>query len=389
MTSKRDTILELKNVKLVIGNGFDLHCGLKTKYRDYFLSDKNKNEYFKKWINDYKSKAMNYVNFSLSNHKDFWLDFDNFDKTNLWTFFFYLTSNIEPNEQLDWKWCEIEKTILQWVYNKDSRNENISFYSVYLLLSGNYKSSYSENIYILASVAYRKNGEKQIYSTKEFYNLLLKELKLFEKEFGDYIYYQIFDRLCSKYGNKVYINNFPEKTNEAINQLCTRDNIVSIESFNYSSIEIQELESKFHNINGNVDNPIFGVDSSAFFPPDERYIFTKTNRRMELDMIEHKSYEQVDFDNIIIYGHSLNSSDYSYFFSIFDKIDIIDFKNNSKIVFAYSIYDKTKIEKIKSDYRLAIFSLFQEYSKYKGNKEFPNRLLDALTTQGKVLLYEL
>ena len=38
MLSKKEVINNLKNVKLILGNGFDLHCGLKSKYSDYFES---------------------------------------------------------------------------------------------------------------------------------------------------------------------------------------------------------------------------------------------------------------------------------------------------------------------------------------------------------------
>ena len=34
---KKDLIKQLFNVKLIIGNGFDLSCGIKTKYSDYIL----------------------------------------------------------------------------------------------------------------------------------------------------------------------------------------------------------------------------------------------------------------------------------------------------------------------------------------------------------------
>lgn len=43
-----------------------------------------------------------------------------------------------------------------------------------------------------------------------------------------------------------------------------------------------------HNINGNTARPIFGIDSDAFLAPDPRYIFSKTSRRMELDMLNEK-----------------------------------------------------------------------------------------------------
>lgn len=36
MEAKQSVIQNLRNVKLIIGNGFDLKCKLKTKYSDYF-----------------------------------------------------------------------------------------------------------------------------------------------------------------------------------------------------------------------------------------------------------------------------------------------------------------------------------------------------------------
>lgn len=53
MKSKREIINELKNVKLVIGNGFDLYCGLKTSYSDYFNNDSSKNKVLEDWYNQF------------------------------------------------------------------------------------------------------------------------------------------------------------------------------------------------------------------------------------------------------------------------------------------------------------------------------------------------
>ena len=40
MIEKERFIQSLPNVKLVLGNGFDLYCGLKTKYEHFFKNDK-------------------------------------------------------------------------------------------------------------------------------------------------------------------------------------------------------------------------------------------------------------------------------------------------------------------------------------------------------------
>ena len=396
MTNKENTVLNLENVKIVLGNGYDLFCGLKTKYKDYFSSNPSKNTYIKSWLNEFMKdlciSPMSYVNFSLKENKDFWLDCQGFEELSVWDFFFYLVSDIQPDVQEEWCWCDIEKVMQRWLYEPSDQNEyieNSSWYTVYRLLSGNYSKSCDGKIYVLASIIYKKNNEQCIYSIDKFYNFLLIELKKFERKFGYYIDNLIHDRTNESFGIVRYRNNYSLISRALIEKLCAIDNISSIESFNYDFIEVDELKNKFHNINGSINSPIFGVDSSLFFAPDPRYIFTKTNRRMELDMDTDDAYAQEEFNNIVFFGHSLTASDYSYFFSIFDKIDIIDLTKKSKIVFAYAIYDEELEDKIKSDYRLAIFSLFQEYSIYKGNKDAPNRLLDALTTQGKIILYEI
>ncbi len=388
MIGKEELVKNLKNVKIVIGNGFDLHCKLPTRYRDYFLHDKSKNDYFKSWISSFSPQAKNFIK---DKNIDSWRNFEHFDKATIWDFYFYLVSNIESDSQCDWKWCDIEKVMLEWLYENEEQNSNKSgkcWKYVFDIIRG-IDNTYDDCLWILASVAYKKNNERAFETISNFYQFLLKQLKLFERNFGEYIsnlIYNSYKKRIGVYSPNTKYANFVDKT---INDLCNVDNLVSIESFNYGAIDWGEYKSIFHNINGNFDNPIFGIDSSAFFAPDPRYIFTKTSRRMELDMLEYHVYEQVGFENIIIYGHSLNSSDYSYFFSLFDKIKITDFSNQSIIVFAYSIYDEKKAESIEQNYRLAIFNLFQEYSKYKGNKENPNRLLDALTTQGKILMYEI
>ena len=65
MKSKREIINELKNVKLVIGNGFDLYCGLKTSYSDYFNNDSSKNEKLEELVSGFSKTTTMNLNFSL------------------------------------------------------------------------------------------------------------------------------------------------------------------------------------------------------------------------------------------------------------------------------------------------------------------------------------
>ena len=90
--TKEEMIKDLKNVKLVIGNGYDLHCGLKSSYADFFMRDVDKNDYFNKWLDEFEEK--NSLNdFGTEQSKeDVWVEFKNIDKLNIWDLFFYINN---------------------------------------------------------------------------------------------------------------------------------------------------------------------------------------------------------------------------------------------------------------------------------------------------------
>lgn len=390
MKAKSEVVKSLKNVKLVIGNGFDLYCHLKTSYSDYFRYDNGKNNYFKDWIDKFWNRAWWYVDVNDENHREYWIDFDNWDIVNVWDFFFFLVSQEKDVDITKWRWCDIESKIEESLSDplgsKDCYKWSLVFNLLFQKKGADY---YSLETCILASVVYRKNCEKIFSSKNEFYEFLLQQLKLFEKNFGRYIYHQHVNDTMRNSGYITENSLFKADSRSTIERLCDPKNLVSIDSFNYDSVDIPELEHIFHNINGDIDAPIFGIDSSKFRVDDPRNIFSKTNRRMELDMMKDHTFEPDIFDNLIIFGHSLNPADYSYFFSVFDKIEITNLGKDTKIIFAFSIYDENRREQIKSGLRKAVFRLFHDYSIYKGNETFANRLLDALTTQGKVLMFEI
>ena len=230
---------------------------------------------------------------------------------------------------------------------------------------------------------YNPEGFKNI---DEFYYYILDELNQFEKEFGKFI-----DKKRYPYRNfltKIPNTDFEKRSKMTLQELCSIDNLVSIDSFNYDDIGDDNLNKLLHNINGNLENPIFGIDSNLCRASDPRFIFTKTNRRMELEMINFECQKDIAFDNVIVYGHSLSSNDYSYFFPLLDKLEMTNFLSNKKIIFGFSVYDREKETEIKRKNRLNIQKLFEAYANYKGLKDV-NRLLDSLTTQNRVLTYEI
>ena len=392
MENKHQIVHELYNVKLIIGNGFDLHCHLKTSYADYFLYDETKNAELGEWIENFHDKAIDYLKHT-SNYNDSWVNLKNFDCFNVWDVLFYIVSS-GNGEIVKWNWCNIEETIAECLSGKSNnyRINRFNFEIVYEILNGNNnfnQMKIDENAYIIAGFIYKKNNEKQFNSKKDFYYFLLNQLNSFELNFGQYIYAQHCDDSHSVFSSTIYNDEFKRESLETLEALCTLDNLTSVDTFNYDTPECEKIEEIVHNINGNIKSPIFGIDSDSFLAPDPRHIFTKTSRRLEFEM-KHKEIEPLfNYENVIIFGCSLNKADYNYFFSIFDKLNITSENNDSKIVFAYSVYDNNKRKNICTALKENVFLLFQEYSKYIGISTYPTRLLELLMIQRKIIFFEI
>lgn len=384
-------IKDLKNVKLVIGNGYDLHCGLKSSYADFFMRDADKNNYFNKWLDEFKEKISLNAFTTEQSKEDVWVEFKSIDELNIWDLFFYIeTKTTNQNNKEAWLWCDIETVMYNSLKSYDSRECNTNLFRwehVYKAITKKMPKEFKFwKIYVMAKVILEKRNMEKFKNIDEFYYYILDELNQFEKEFGMFI-----DKKRYLYSNfllKIPNTDFEKRSKMTLQELCNVDNLVSIDSFNYDDIGDENLNKILHNINGNLENPIFGIDSNLCRASDPRFIFTKTNRRMELEMIDFECQKDIAFDNVIVYGHSLSSNDYSYFFPLLDKLEMTNFLSNKKIIFGFSVYDMEKETEIKRKNRLNIQKLFEAYANYKGLKDV-NRLLDSLTTQNRVLTYEI
>lgn len=389
--TKEEMIKDLKNVKLVIGNGYDLHCGLESSYADFFMRDADKNNYFNKWLDEFKEKISLNAFTTEQSKEDVWVEFKSIDELNIWDLFFYIeTKTTNQNNNEAWLWCDIETVMYNSLKSYDSRECNTNLFRwehVYKAITKKMPKEFKFwKIYVMAKVVLEKRNMEGFKNIDEFYCYILDELNQFEKEFGKFI-----DKKRYPYRNfltKIPNTDFEKRSKMTLQELCNVDNLVSIDSFNYDDIGDENLNKILHNINGNLENPIFGIDSNLCRASDPRFIFTKTNRRMELEMIDFECQKDIVFDNVIVYGHSLSSNDYSYFFPLLDKLEMTNFLSNKKIIFGFSVYDMEKETEIKRKNRLNIQKLFEAYANYKELKDV-NRLLDSLTTQNRVLTYEI
>lgn len=304
-----------KKQLLIIGNGFDLSCGLKSTYSSFFneryknILPKAEKVIFKKAEDDggytiamkiMEADSMNYpfhdLNSLLSEGEKV------FNKLDL--FFvaehFYRNSNVE-------KWCDVEELITEIVsiVNNDTSNEVPKYVSNKF------------NKYIKYQSDYLKLTADKLFGY----------LKEFENAFKEYIT-KISD-------NHDYVNKEVNKLEELMHNF-TIANIISFNytfgpqeyknSFNTNMSNVSKKINSYRNIHGSIaeeDNIIFGIDSLNISPKSEMYRFTKTYRIMANNL--NGSYIDVldnDIDTITFYGHSLAEADFSYFESIFDYYNI-------------------------------------------------------------------
>lgn len=369
---------EPNGIKVVLGNGFDLFCGLDTKYIHFFKSEKDKYEEISKWSKSFKDINV-YISGQSANWKDFGPQYSVNIDFNLWDIYFTLAIG-----EKDYNWCDIETEMIK-TFTDDGK---INWSRVYNISRNRYNNLLNADYleYILAGYIINKNPD--ISTTEKFYMFLLEELKKFEKNFGKYV---------SKEYNKNYDEYLKCASIFFSNLESLDEDVKSIETFNYTNNSAMRTykPSNFlddiKHINGDFNNPIFGVDSSRIHVDKPEVIFTKVSRRLINstfhDCLIGSTFDE-PFNNLVIFGHSLCEHDYSYFFPIFDYLEISNIMKTSMIIFAYNIYDDSKKEDIILDNIRKVTKLINQYENYMGkNKE--NRLMDSLTVQGRIKFFEI
>ena len=382
----KDFVKRAGRTKVIIGNGFDLHCGLHTTYRDYYCKNWKKYWQIKKLFFDYENKERK-------------IDFSNriIQRWNLWDIFFAINSSDNPRDCKEY-WCDIEKLILSSLISQVDTEINREKLILYMRSRIHWPDLED---YVSRDLLPTDNRERFVtefiqhgmkehgFVVSQYYEFILEQLNEFEEAFGKFVYYQIHDEYFEKinHGQPFLKQTYMYRVVKTIDELCGGHSMIDVDSFNFSPLYDETHKALTNNINGTCDRPIFGVDS-CFEPNDRRYIFTKTSRRMESKIIE--SYVSVDikFSNVIVYGHSLDSADYSYFFPIFDKLKLLDNESGGKLIFAYSIYNQLEEQSIKTELRENVSKLLFNYAKEKMVPN-PNRFLDSISTQKRVVFYEI
>lgn len=364
----------------ILGNGFDLYIGLKTRYSDYFKNRKISEEFFEKIKSIFKNSIGSY---NYDARTKVYAVFD-YDETLLNMQIVQLYKDIEKNlfylyliflKKCDLNWNEVESNILPFI-----RDTSKIFKLKMETILGNIEKNEMYKYLLIAKVIIkdRKN--------LNFLDFIMEQLNLFEKDFGNYIgslelkgesknrLINIFRTTCRK---KIINFNY---------SIFLQDLIDRYKDIAFSEIEIarriKPIES-IVNIHGDFKNPIFGIDS---LNSEEQFQnFTKTSRILNNDTIENFELPKPEkLGTINFFGHSLSKADYSYFQSLFDYYDI--YSSNIKLNFMYSEYDKNDLTRAKRETHNNVVKLMKNYGEKLENKDKGKNLLHKLLIENRIKL---
>lgn len=389
---------------IVLGNGFDLACELKSSYGDFFLARFNelfctKGEKFnsleemggvldkkrKDILLDICSTRNNINALTGSVHdcdyfKKYHEKWDNNAQLNRWDIIF-LFAQFCIEQSIDaYEWQDVETIIFEVISIalKSNYNSKIKYKRDLILGTKSWKGEelFKKLIYDISYVG--KNTSEEIATE------LLEELKKFETNFSNFISKQV-NLDNSKQG---YVSNAVDLYEKISKYSKSKAHLsgdkVDVLSFNYSldekfvDIIDQEIDDKrlnsWSNIHGIAHSkktpyypaPIFGIDNHGILDQNDlRILFTKPYRIIDEDINSARSAEGYeDTDLISIYGHSLSEADYSYFETLFDENKLY--------------YSKCKIE-------YYYYPGINESEKILKRREAITRIYNLLTNYGKTL----
>ena len=328
---------------LIIGNGFDVQCRLKSRYEDFF-----------EWLRTEKKTA-----------------------DNLWAV--HLCTNA-PKGQL---WSDVEESLEKVLRENDDSRKSI-------ILKWERDANYFYRQPQSGMGLGRTNEQKAAYYICQYmmklpYNQTpnlfplgmhwyLEELNKFEIIFAEYLKSEVEN-------NDSYLPN----VTKLMDTLLEDNEKVDIITFNYTNpfegIGFDKSIGKVTHAHGTYaeDNIIFGVDAIAELQ-DNAHIFTKTYRKM-LQKNPSRALPK-NVQTIKFYGHSLGPADYSYFHSIFDNYNL--YGSDVELKFYFSIYDESKKAEIERGASDRVYKLINVYGTTLDNKDKGKNLLHKLLLEGRL-----
>jgi len=323
---------------IVTGNGFDLQCGLKSSYYDFFNWCESKIKGFKELKiarSSYDSQGLIQGAFK-----------SNLDLT-VWDLYFMYKSILKNNQ-----WCDIEfeinesfqsgfwNTVINNInfFQENGRwsNPNEDWFFAWMMNNRYYNNWMYQNsgfpIGMIKTV--------QVLDD-DFYSKLFIELNVFEKRFSNYMEEELKKNTDYHTKQSSLLNKLVQST--------TNDDKYSILTFNYTPYS---SEYKYINIHGDLKSSIFGISNNNN-NNNLAHIFTKSYRRMKEDLPILADFVSNKENTVVFYGVSFNNLDMDYYKMIIKQFGY------DRLYFCYSDYgEKSR----KSEYENTVKRLVEQLS---------------------------
>lgn len=375
---------------LIIGNGFDLECGLNSSFRDFFSTEREsliptrflyEEAYYDTW------------NKSASN-------------SNLTLWDFILKGQKKGN------WCDIEAAILKQVSEKKSTFTKLTkirdFISYQRANFGYYNHAELQRFqifYDFYEYLSLHDNMTAIASQKSLSIFLLNELHRLESAFAEFLRKQALGESADKCTSdeKRAETSYETSAKAKLHTLLSfalqsddrRSRTYSILSFNYTGpfdISSNEIGQRvaYTNIHGlcrEGEEIIFGIDGKENLVDDIARPFTKTYRLLSLGGPNAQDVVRSDTRCIKFYGHSLSDADYSYFQAIFDAVHL--YSSDVSLVFFYRCFDEKDPLIHRSEMMNKVINLLTAYGATLENRDHGKNLIHKLLLEGRLSVEEI
>lgn len=370
---------------IILGNGFDIGCGLKSRYADF---------YNYRYTNSFLYQLDNLLSSENRNREEI----------NFWDI---ILASPDIENVIHKNWQDIESILakyLDMIRKQDAYLEQwIKYYNDVVKEQApvNKQIDIIDHFVIvgLARISNKKynrafNSKKISADERQSFiaDILMDELKKYEGAFKEYLSQEIEK-------SEEYI----ARCNQQIDILISADKYkqdvvipslkVKILSFNYTKpfqISAVGKINGLKNVHGSLDksNIVFGIDE--FSEAATEFVkFTKTYRTLAMTKEYGEKLYSKDLRTIKFFGHSLGEADYSYFQSIFDGIDL--YGSDVKVIFYYSRFhenesDNNREEEIQYQ---RITKLFKRYGETRGNSYHGKNLMHKLILEGRISIVDI
>lgn len=283
---------EPRKIVLVLGNGFDLDLGLKTSYKDFWVSDNCPKIYpapIIHYLNGHWGEAIDSVR---------WYDLEN-ELLN-----YYLTIKSKSNYDII---TEEERSFLRIV------KPEFWQYGIY------YDKKYLQAAYSLNDKGYLTFEDNQKNINIPYLQDMLRPPEWRDKNAINLIKKGLCDYLISIENHTNSKLSVASAVFYTISKAVEEDNVVDIFTFNYTKYPYEwdpKRQDYVHYVHGDCSSGVIIIGTKDYSDYNKDYDFFQKSFDPEYDPPDLVSALN-EADDIIIFGHSLGENDCQYFKSFF------------------------------------------------------------------------